>query len=534
MPSNKTPTDPDHQPFNQRPKVWMGMSVQSDIGTIKDNQTHFLENTRFTIDGYRERGGQTKGTTDEIPETVNSIFEAGDIGAASAVSSALAPGIYIGGGGGGAELVPPLWGTGALHVYRDDDADDTGSFLPGESYSMYENVFPIDGSFGGGGVGSRASAIVSDGSKAYFAGAPPGGGIVDETIGIFSVLPGEPVAPAVRVSEIQLSLTAPGPGNNALATGLVENSPSEWYIGLAGSSVNLPSSEAYSGRVYTWDGTGAAPVIEDSAPDPTPPAIVPAYGRNFVRVYKFGSEIFALYNNNNLLRRRTSGGVWGNITLPSPYVYGAPPFAGSEANFHPYCACEYNGALYIGGMTETNGVTGYQALIMKWDGTLNPAHFVSYTDLGLTAPSPSVNKLFISSMVVLDGILYFGFADGSPLPATFPLAVPRAAIIGSFDGFTWTNIVKNMQTQFTTADHAGIAHLGAYNGKLFAFLNTHISLFGPTGYLVPDGIYFSPGTTVAGTWSRTLNNIPFFRWDQTAISSNAGHGGMGLVFPANT
>lgn len=86
MPSAKVPTDPDHHIIDLRTSfgnipAWAGMVLQGSTAFPGSNQFRFLENARFFQHGLKSRGGQEKGTTNVISGVVQSMFDAGDIGA---------------------------------------------------------------------------------------------------------------------------------------------------------------------------------------------------------------------------------------------------------------------------------------------------------------------------------------------------------------------------------------------------------------------------------------------------------------------
>lgn len=85
MPSTKSPQDPDYNRFEKFFKLWRGVNKTTDVAAVPDNQVTEAINVRPTIDGYEERGGQTKWTTFPTSGTVEGMHEAGDIGAPSGV-----------------------------------------------------------------------------------------------------------------------------------------------------------------------------------------------------------------------------------------------------------------------------------------------------------------------------------------------------------------------------------------------------------------------------------------------------------------
>lgn len=89
MPSPKYPSDPDFNPFDLRPGTrnfpkLQGINKEGDPSSIPPNQIRDGINIRPDVDGYRARGGQTKGASTQASSDVDGLFDASDLGAAVA------------------------------------------------------------------------------------------------------------------------------------------------------------------------------------------------------------------------------------------------------------------------------------------------------------------------------------------------------------------------------------------------------------------------------------------------------------------
>lgn len=86
----------------------------------------------------------------------------------------------------------------------------------------------------------------------------------------------------------------------------------------------------------------------------------------------------------------------------------------------------------------------------------------------------------VRSVTVFNGLLYYGYETAS------------AAIIGTFNGSVWTDVHKNLTTQFTGT--SSIRSLKAYRNSLYA-----------AGIRSSSGrLFFSPETSTSGSWTQVV------------------------------
>lgn len=95
MPAPKNPTDEDFNRFDFRPQVrdfpaWKGTSSEGDPASGPANQLNDCKNIRSDSEGYKARGGLSKGASNAATSDLDGIWEASDVGAA-VVQGAFSP-----------------------------------------------------------------------------------------------------------------------------------------------------------------------------------------------------------------------------------------------------------------------------------------------------------------------------------------------------------------------------------------------------------------------------------------------------------
>lgn len=216
-----------------------------------------------------------------------------------------------------------------------------------------------------------------------------------------------------------------------------------------------------SGRVYSWDG---ATLTTDITGVLTGDMIIAKYREDVI-----------VWGTNTAKRR--NGGAWSSITMP-----------GGLTSFKARAAAVFKDKLYVGGIDEVGGAGGaWVPRILVWDGT-------SCTIArSLASGSVANNNLEgVLALTVAFGQLFFAWSDTS--------ATAGRGIIGSYDGTTWTDTVKNLfSTPSTvsppTANIMAVASLQEYRGFLFA---------GPVRVqdAVPMLPVYADSNGLTGTWTQ--------------------------------
>lgn len=214
------------------------------------------------------------------------------------------------------------------------------------------------------------------------------------------------------------------------------------FIGLDGG--------AGASKIATWDGLA----IRDDLTGINPPLAFGAY-----RIQNGGDAIvvgFASGTNHIRIRGTgTSPGTWTTVT----------PSAGTVA------------------VGQTNSMVSYKDVLYLADGSTN---VWSYNGTTLAVARVPALATAVRTVEVFNGLLYFGYETLT------------SARIGKYDGTTWTDVEKNLTTQFTTP--SSIRSLRGYRNCLLAS-----GVSGVSG----GRLWFSPETATSGTWTEITPNSAF-------------------------
>lgn len=173
----------------------------------------------------------------------------------------------------------------------------------------------------------------------------------------------------------------------------------------------------------------------------------------------------------DVIRKRTSAGVWSTLSLPA-----------SVTNFGAHfgrCAV-YKGVLYIFGFGNKTDVhaTNEGGIVLSYDGSS-----LSVAQTTIIAGSEGFQEAF-RYPVVFDGYLYYLHT---------PSGQGTNVYVGRYDGSSWNNTYKNL-SEFPVSDPDHVTSMDVYQGKLVV---SHYNSTGtPTARLIA-----SPGTSVSGTWT---------------------------------
>lgn len=231
-----------------------------------------------------------------------------------------------------------------------------------------------------------------------------------------------------------------------------------------------------TGRVLSWNGTSVT--AEDTF----------SGNANGTVLGVHNNEPYVLYGGNTGLGfpapalKRKTGGVWTSITLP----------AAVSTKFSANTMLTYGSNLYIDGFAGTGTDEG--AYILVWNGTTCT---VARGPLGGSSWSGT-------GLAVFNSNLYYGYAGGID-----------EARIGKYDGVTWTDVEKDLATQFGSDDLSAQVTPFASQGSLYA------AVLGTDGSNDIAHIMRSPGTSTSGTWIKL-----------SSISRTSGNPGIGSVVPA--
>lgn len=133
------------------------------------------------------------------------------------------------------------------------------------------------------------------------------------------------------------------------------------------------------------------------------------------------------------------------------------------------------------GTVASVAMAAYKDVLYITDGALN---LWSYDGTTLTIARVPASGTAVRAVATFNGLLYFGYDTSA------------AAIIGKYDGSTWTDVEKNLTTQFTGT--SSIRYLAAYRGCLIG-VGVETTARGR--------IWISPGTTTTGTYVKVIPNV---------------------------
>lgn len=209
------------------------------------------------------------------------------------------------------------------------------------------------------------------------------------------------------------------------------------FIGLDGGTG--------ASKIVTWDGLS----FRDDLTTIDPPTCAGLYHKGSA-----GDALFVGFGSaTNALKYRVTGDSPGTWTTKTP---GAGTLASKDM-------AVYKDVLYIA--TGSTDIWTYDAD----SDTLAQAH------------SPT-SASSVNAVERFNGYLYFGYETATD------------GIVGKYDGSTWTDVEKNLQTQLSCN---AVRALADFRGVLVA---------GGTKPLNGGRLYFSPGLTTSGTWVESIPN----------------------------
>lgn len=284
----------------------------------------------------------------------------------------------------------------------------------------------------------------------------------------------------------------------AWRAGEVANTPSGPF-----SFVDFDSKFWFSTTVTTgnethinyFDGTS---VVEDrSTVDANQKgAYLAQYREDLIAVYtqntgRIDTTVYA----NRCSRRAASS--WSDLTLPADVT-----------NFNP-CGkpVVYKDKLFIPGSgTLASKVGGTGAILLQLSGTT-----LTVARDDITAGSAKAEGYVVA---VFNGYLYYGVYGTND-------AIANTAVLGQYDGTTFTDAHKDLHTQFSLSTWSSIIQMISFRGNL-AILARSIS-YTSTG---KTHLFLSPGTSTSGTWTEELVTGP----STTAFQALSSHYESMVVF----